>query len=112
MAKYVTTLKGTLNSFIPYLQNQILSGSLSASLEDSYERTVNDIRILVQVYERYSAVGSNRVSLTVTLIENGENIELAAITSGGSQALFFKINTWGEETFLEQLKESINRYKS
>jgi hypothetical protein len=24
---------------------------------------------------------------------------------GGSQALFFKVNTWGEETFLEKLME-------
>ena len=26
-------------------------------------------------------------------------------TSGGSEALFFKINTWGEEAFLDKLRE-------
>ena len=45
--------------------------------------------------------GNNRVSLSVTLFQNGdEGIHLSAITSGGSQAVFFKINTWGEEAFL------------
>ena len=30
---------------------------------------------------------------------------LCAITSGGSQALFFKMNTFGEEAFLDTLRE-------
>ncbi|WP_443733913.1 DUF6054 family protein, partial [[Ruminococcus] lactaris] len=48
--------------------------------------------------------GSNRVSLSVTLFQNGdEPIQLSAITAGGSQAVFFKINTLGEESFLEKL---------
>ena len=32
-------------------------------------------------------------------------IRLSAITSGGSQALFFKINTFGEQAFLDKLDE-------
>ena len=56
------------------------------------------------VFERYSCAGSNRVSLSVTLFQNGdEPIQLSAITAGGSQAVFFKINTLGEESFLEKL---------
>jgi len=30
---------------------------------------------------------------------------MSAIASGGSQALFFKINTFGEEAFLDKLRE-------
>ena len=41
-----------------------------------------------------------------TLFQNGdEPIRLSAITAGGSQALFFKVNTWGEEAFLDKLRE-------
>ena len=36
--------------------------------------------------------------------DNGP-IHLSAITSGGSQALFFKVNTFGEEAFLDKLRE-------
>ena len=31
-------------------------------------------------------------------------IRLSAITAGGSQAVFFKVNTLGEESFLEDVK--------
>ena len=30
---------------------------------------------------------------------------LSAITAGGSQAMFWKINTFGEEAFLDKLRE-------
>ena len=38
--------------------------------------------------------------------EMGVNIR---ITSGGSQAMFFKMNTWGEENFLDTLRELAER---
>lgn len=47
----------------------------------------------------------NRVSLNVTLFGNRDTIHLSAIASGGSQALFFKLNTFGEEAFLDKLRE-------
>ena len=49
-------------------------------------------------------VGGNRVSLNLTLAGEGEDLFLSAITSGGSQAMLFKINTWGEEAFLDQVQ--------
>ena len=35
-------------------------------------------------------------------------VQLSAITAGGSQAVFFKINTWGEEAFLDKLIELLD----
>ena len=44
--------------------------------------------------------------MNVTLFQKGDgDIKLSAITSGGSQAMFFKVNTWGEEAFLDKLRE-------
>jgi hypothetical protein len=41
----------------------------------------------------------------VTLFEAADGtIHLSAITSGGSQAMFFKINTFGEQAFLDKLE--------
>ena len=45
------------------------------------------------------------MSLNVTLFQNEGTIKLSAITSGGSQAMFWKVNTWGEEAFLDKLRE-------
>ncbi len=44
--------------------------------------------------------------MSVTLFQNGNGpIRICAVTSGGSQAIFFKINTFGEEAFLDKLRE-------
>ena len=47
-----------------------------------------------------------RISDSV-LVGKGEELFLTAITSGGSQAVFWKINTMGEEAFLQTLIDAI-----
>lgn len=106
MAKLEQTLTGDFNVWLSTIEEGILSGSVSASLEESSDFKCGDARCCVRVFERYSYAGGNRVSLNVTLFQNGDGpISLSAITSGGSQALFFKLNTWGEEAFLDKLRE-------
>lgn len=84
----------------------IREGSISASLEDSSDFSDGSAKCSVRVFERYSALGNNRVSMSVTLFQVGSGkIRLSAITSGGSQAMLFKINTFGEEAFLDKLRE-------
>ena len=86
--------------------NGILNGSISATLEDGWDMHGNNSRCSVRVFERYSWSGENRVSMSVTLFQEGAGpVHLCAITSGGSQALFFKMNTFGEEAFLDTLRE-------
>lgn len=41
----------------------------------------------------------------MTLFGKDGDVHLSAITAGGSTAMFFKLNTFGEEAFLEKLKE-------
>lgn len=111
MAKIERYLKGDIDDVILDIQNRIINGSVSASLEDSSYFVTKDVRCVVKVFERYSYWGSNRVSLTVTLMQrNGEPIHASAITSGGSQAIFFKINTIGEEAFLDCAEEAFDRW--
>ena len=106
MAKLERTLNGDFNQLIKKIETGILNGSMSASLEDSSDFYSGDARCSVRVFERYSYAGGNRVSMNVTLFQNeNDEIRLSAITSGGSQAVLFKINTWGEEAFLDKLKE-------
>ena len=54
--------------------------------------------------------GGNRVSMNVTITGSNEDLFVSAITSGGSQAIFFKMNTIGEETFLEICSNSVENY--
>lgn len=106
MAKLVHSLSGDFNTILSKITNGILNGSMSASLEESWDVKGDTSRCAVRVFERYSYMGGNRVSMSVTLYqENGGPVRLCAITSGGSQALFFKVNTFGEEAFLDTLRE-------
>ena len=106
MAKLETTLNGDFGQILAKIERGIVDGSISASLEESSDFRSGDARCSVRVFERYSYAGGNRVSLSVTLFQNGNDaIHLSAVTSGGSQAVFFKVNTWGEEAFLDKLRE-------
>lgn len=105
MAKYERTLRGDFNAILTHIENGIINGSASASLEDASDFYANGARCSVRVFERYSYTGGNRVSMSVTLFQNGDEIQLSAITSGGSQAMLFKVNTFGEEAFLDKLIE-------
>ena len=106
MAKLERRLNGDFNQIIEKIETGILNGSMSATLEESSDFVSGDARCSVRVFERYSYAGGNRVSMSITLFQNGnDEIQLSAITSGGSQAVLFKINTWGEEAFLDKLKE-------
>lgn len=111
MAKLEKTIMGDFDEILHKIENGIMAGSISASYEDGSDFRVGDIRCSVRVFERYSYMGKNRVSLNVTLFGNGDTVHISAVTSGGSQAMFFKINTFGEEAFLDKLREILDLYE-
>jgi hypothetical protein len=111
MAKYECKLFGNFDEIIRAIDAGILRGSISASHEHGSDFAHGNVRCAVRVYERYSMIGSNRVSLNVTLLEADGEMFLSAITSGGSQAVFFKINTFGEEAFLKRIVDIVAAYQ-
>ena len=111
MAKLERTLTGNFDQVLSRLEDGVLNGSMSASLEDSSDFTVGETRVAVRMFERYSWSGSNRVAMSLTLAGCGGRLHLTAITAGGSQAMFFKINTWGEEAFLDTLAQVLDELK-
>ena len=110
MAKYETRLHGDFDRVLYYLHDGILHGSMSANFEDESYVQYAGVRCCVRVYERYSMTGGNRLSMTVTLVGDGEDLFLSAITAGGSQGMLFKFNTFGEEAFLDTLRELAEAY--
>ncbi len=105
MAKLERTIHQRFGPLLQKLEEGILSASISASLEDSWDVRGQNSRCSVRVFERYSYFGGNRVSMSLTLYQEGDGpVRLCAVTSGGSQAMFFKLNTLGEENFLATLE--------
>jgi hypothetical protein len=110
VAKYEKHLTGNFDELLELVTDGVLNGSMSASYENGSDWTNGTVRCAVRVFERYSYMGGNRVSMNVTLVGNDRDLFLSAITSGGSQAVFFKLNTLGEESFLEKLVPIVENY--
>ena len=110
MAKYERSLTGDFDSLLNWIHRDITNGSISVSYEDGSDIAIGEVKTAVRVYERYSAIGGNRVSMNVTIVGNGDNLFVTAITSGGSQAVFFKINTIGENAFLTLCQSSVEEF--
>ncbi len=107
MAKYEKTVRGDFHSIVSRLDSAVLNGSMSASLEDTVTYSIDGFKSTTRVYERYSYFGKNRVSMALTVTGKDGLYHVSAITSGGSQAMFFKINTIGEESFLDTISGAI-----
>ncbi|MFT3945254.1 MAG: DUF6054 family protein [Ancrocorticia sp.] len=111
MAQTGTRIRGDFGRFISYIRDEIIDGSASASLEEEIVYNVGDVQVALLVFERYSLVGSNRVSLSVMVTGQGTDLVVNAVTSGGSEAFLFKINTLGEEAFLDKFNEAVAQFR-
>ena len=69
----IRAIRHYLSSLITRIEHGILQGSMSASLEDSSDFTDGAARCCHRVFERYSALGKNRVSMSITLFKNGNS---------------------------------------
>ncbi|WP_044600292.1 DUF6054 family protein [Candidatus Stoquefichus massiliensis] len=111
MAKYVKEIAGDYDHFIAYIDHKMMNSSISVDIEDKHKTRVNNVMCTILVYERYSYSGGNRVSMNITILGYQKSIQVVAITSGGSTGTFFKINTIGEENFLNKFIEIIEEYR-
>lgn len=86
MAIFEKTIRNqNFDTLLRKLEHAIPDSSWSAELEAGSDFKEGSARCSVRVFERYSMVGGNRLSLTLTLFQNGdEPIRLSAIAAGGS----------------------------
>lgn len=111
MAKVETQLNGDFNTILREIEQGIVRGSASATLENGSNFESGNLRCAVRVFERHSLASKSRVSMNVTLIGDGQRVFLSAITAGGSAAVFFKINTIGEESFIQEIKRVTAKFR-
>ena len=107
MAIFRHKTSGDLDGFVAHLDQQVLGGSVSASREASYDESLADARMVVRVYERFSGFSG---SLNVSVLEAGGELAICAVTSGGSRAMFFKMDTVGEGSFMTKAQAAITSY--
>ena len=108
MAQIEYLLKGRFDEVLEKVEKGILERSVTATLEEESDWEEDGIRCSVRIFERYSAFGGNRLSLSVTFFGRDGKIRVSAASTGGSQAMFWKVNTIGEEAFLDTAREVLD----
>jgi hypothetical protein len=104
------SLTGSADALAAYLDEAITQGSASASIEHQDVLSIGDARMTLRTYERYSMTGGNRLTLSVSILAVDDQMEVALTTSGGSQGVFFKINTFGESAFMDKGLEAVDGF--
>ena len=112
MAKSEFHVTGSFDEIIQGIHEELWQQSDSLTLEEKSRVQVQDRNIELRVYERYSFSGGNRSSLTVQFIETDDGADICGIATGGSGAMFWKINTLGEAAFLETLEIAVQHWNS
>jgi hypothetical protein len=108
---YTRSLTGSADALAQHFDDAITMSSISASVEHANELSLGDARMILRTYERYSMTGSNRVTLSVSILAVGTTMDVALTTSGGSEALFFKINYFGEAAFMDKATEALDAFE-
>lgn len=104
--KYESYLNASFDEVLTLLSSKLDNYSATLTLEHTIDFN-QELRVSVRSFERYSAMGGNRVSANCTLIETRTKPYIIITTTGGSQALFYKINTTGEERFMYLFTDKI-----
>lgn len=74
MAKIERVINKDFDQLLSTIEDGIINGSVSASLEDASDFRSQDARCSVRVFERFSYTGGNRVSLNVTLFKMARSL--------------------------------------
>ena len=111
MAKYTTTAAGSRDEIAAFIKTYSHAMGATVSLEDEIFGSADSVKYWVGTFERYAYMGKGRSSLTAVLLEHGGSVDVIATASGGSGAMFFKVNTWSEQSFLDEFIALIGRYK-
>lgn len=93
-----------------YFHQHLSTSSVSASYESGSDYRSGAVRACVRVYERYTLMGNNRLSMTVMLASSGQEIFASAITAAGGNGVW-KLAGWGEEEFLEHFISAAKQFE-
>ena len=111
MAKLEKTVVGDFLELKKYIEDELPKLSTTFSFEEGFEGISNGRRYWVAACERYAYTGRGRASLNITLLEEDDGNHIMATSTGASQAMFFKINTWSEESFLDTLRDVLEEFE-
>lgn len=114
MAKCIIQIPGSIEEFTQYFKSAILDAKAFTAIKHQFRTRVNDVICHVQIFEGYTFMGGNWLSMNVTVLEHNGVLKVAIMTSGGSNGLFLKnwsLGVEAEEKMLKTAETIIREYK-
>lgn len=87
-----------------------LSGGSSDSFEGGSDYQNGDTRVALRVYESFTVMGGNRMSMTVMLASSGREMFACAVTAAGGGGMA-KVVGWGEDRYLKRFAEAARQFE-
>lgn len=109
MALYQCLWKGNLTEVVEAFEREFIDKSDNEKVNEKVS-TFADVRMCVYNLERYGALSSNRLALTVSMVESKGEVLVTATSAGGSAGVFFKVNTWSENYYVEDVQEWAQKF--
>jgi len=100
MAKHEARFRGRLDEFLNQLHSKLRAEKVNES-----EYRSGQVRVMVQVYEKYSFWNRGWISLTILLTESEGELFISAISSGGNG-----VAEGAQRKLLEQVVTIIEAY--
>ncbi|MHA6259887.1 DUF6054 family protein [Sporosarcina sp. CAU 1771] len=92
------------------IKNEVIQGSISGTLVDSYVRTVDEYQFFVFILEKYYMRSSNRASLTVTIDNFDGETKVHAVASGGGEGVFFRFDWGASANFAGSVEKALSNH--
>jgi hypothetical protein len=92
--------KANIQETASLIKQGVINSGVSCELIDSSERNVSSGKVILLVFEKYYMRSSNRASLSVMLIQDGDTVYVDAVSSGGGQGALFRFSWGAEESFV------------
>ena len=112
MAKLETTLRGSLDQWAEKIETGLLEGSISASVAErsAFRAPDGSSQCRVLVFERFSMLASDWLSLSVTLFQDNTGlIHCSAISSGSGSMDALGVGALGGKSFLGRLRKLLEQ---
>lgn len=109
MAKYEKHVHGNFRNIVNQLEKDIINSDLSMNLVDESNYESADISMAVRVYDKYFMRNGSRASLSVTVIDSGNEIFISAIGAGGGRGVVFNFSLGAESELTEVVADSIRK---
>lgn len=111
MAKYEKKVTGDFHLIVREIDRCVMNGGLSMNLVDRSDYELAESKISVRVYDKYFMRNKSRASLSVTVVNQGEENFVSAIGAGGGQGAVFNFSLGAETEMVDIVSNCVDKIR-